>query len=219
MLSADAFLPENLDQNAASFFASGEHELRSLEAILARAGLRPADLPHVFEFGCGIGRVTPFLGRAFRQVTACDVSTTHLAIAREQVAAAGLGNVAFVASGIPDFGMHGPFDLWFSRIVLQHNSPPIIAQILRRAFAMLAPGGVAIFQLPTYARGYRFRVADYLAGAGKRDGIEMHVLPQAAVHGLAAQAGLETIEVLQDRMVGSPAIWTSNTLVLRKRSD
>lgn len=216
VLSSDAFLPENAEKNAASFYASGEADAQSLEAILRRAGLAPSDLPHVFEFGCGIGRVTPFLARKFSRVTACDVSATHLAMATRQAAADGASNVNFVLSEIPTFGMTAPFDLWFSRIVLQHNSPPVIARILRRAFTQLAPGGIAVFQLPTYAAGYRFRIADYLAGAGRRDGIEMHVLPQPVVFELAAQSGLAPVEVLQDRMAGSPATWISNTFVLRK---
>ena len=37
-----------------------------------------------------------------------------------------------------------------------------MAFILRRALACLAPGGLAVFQVPTYVRGYRFAVADYL---------------------------------------------------------
>ena len=81
---------------------------------------------------------------------------------------------------------------------------------------MLTPGGVAVFQVPTYALGYRFHVADYLDGAGKREGIEMHVLPQPVIHALAAQAGLATVEVLEDRMAGDPASWISNTFVFRK---
>jgi len=46
--------------------------------------------------------------------------------------------------------------------VLQHNPPPLIAMILARLLAGLAPGGVAYFQVPVWLPGYRFRVADLL---------------------------------------------------------
>ena len=112
--------------------------------------------------------------------------------------------------------MTGPFDLWFSWIVLQHNPPPIIALILRRCFSLLAPGGVAVFQVPTYATGYRFRIAEYLGRIGDDGGIEMHVLPQHVVLGLAAAAGCQPLEIWQDGAAGSPSAWTSNTFVFRK---
>lgn len=48
----------------------------------------------------------------------------------------------------PVLGMADSFDLWFSYIVLQHNPRSAIAQILQRALSLLAPGGLAILQLP-----------------------------------------------------------------------
>jgi hypothetical protein len=111
--------------------------------------------------------------------------------------------------------MSTPFDLWFSRIVLQHNSPPIIALILQRALALLSPGGVAVFQVPTYARGYGFSLDRYLARLHDDSAIEMHVLPQPVVFAIAEAAGCVAVEVLEDGSIGV-ANWYSNTFVFRK---
>lgn len=52
------------------------------------------------------------------------------------------------------------FDLWSSRVVLQHNPPPIVAAILRKMLWRQNPGGLAIFQLPTYRRDYNFKISE-----------------------------------------------------------
>jgi hypothetical protein len=110
-----------------------------------------------------------------------------------------------------------PWDLWFSRIVLQHNPPPVIAWLLRTAFDHLAPGGVAIFQVPTHCVGYRFDLRSYLAREGD-PAMEMHVLPQPAVFALAAEAGLRVLEVREDTHLVSSntSTWLSNMFVLRR---
>jgi trans-aconitate methyltransferase len=111
--------------------------------------------------------------------------------------------------------MTEPFDLWFSRIVLQHNSPPVMALILRRALSLLAPGGVAVFQVPTYAKNYSFRLDGYLNRIAGEGEIEMHVLPQPVVFAIAASAGCTPMEVLEDGSVGI-AGWQSSTFVFHK---
>jgi SAM-dependent methyltransferase len=215
VLSSDAFLPDKIAANAGHFFASGASDARQLQAVLARNGFRPDAFTRVFEFGCGVGRVTPHLAGAFREVIACDVSDSHMALAREAVRRAGLENVGYSLAENADFGMTAPFDLWFSRIVLQHNSPPIIALILRRALSLLAPGGVAVFQVPTYAKNYAFMLDRYLGRLDQDGQIEMHVLPQHVVFAIAAEAGCVALEVLEDGSIGI-ANWQSSTFAVHK---
>jgi SAM-dependent methyltransferase len=216
VLSAEQFLPEHIAETEADFFGSGAEDVADLVAILARNGFEPNRLPRVFEFGCGLARVTPFLAKVFGSVTACDVSSAHLQMARQVVARSGAVNVELVLADAARFGMAAPFDLWFTRIVLQHNPPPIMALILRRALSLLAPGGVAVFQLPTYCRGYRFDTAEYLVGLPGSGQIEMHVLPQEAVFRIAAEAGCRMLEVREDGATGLGSAWLSNTFVMEK---
>ena len=216
VLSAHAFTPEEISNNETAFFASGGGDATSLIAVLARHGIRASDFRNVFEFGCGVGRVTAHLARAFNKVTVCDVSQSHMVMARDVVARSGAANVKFDLVEGAEFGMREPFDLWFSRIVLQHNPPPIIAMIVRRALTLLAAGGFAVFQVPTYAIGYRFRVSDYMSGIAASRDIEMHVLPQSVVFAIARDCGCEPLEVLEDMSAGPPAHWNSTTFVFRK---
>ena len=206
------FTPENFDANRELFVASGQGEVSALVTVLARYGYTPDQLPRVFEFGCGAGRIVGPLARAFKYVTGCDISPRHLALAR-----AGTGaRVNYALATMPHFGMVAPFDLWFSTQTLQHNPPPLTALILRRAFALLAPGGVAVFQLPTERAGYRFEPLDYLAAANDPATTEIHALPQAVVFALALEAGCRPVEVREDGLVWPPTACLSNRFIIVK---
>ena len=206
------FLPENIAANMSMFEASGDGDVETLVATLTRFGISPRQLPRVCDFGCGVGRMTRPLAKVFAQVTGCDVSPAHLMLAR---AATGAG-VDFSLVNLPNFGMSAPFDLWFSILTLQHNPPPVMTMILRRMFAMLAPGGVAIFQIPTERVGYSFDPASYLAGPEGAEVMEIHALPQAVVFALAAQAGCIPLEVREDGLVWPPTLCLSNRFVIAK---
>jgi hypothetical protein len=111
--------------------------------------------------------------------------------------------------------MAQPFDLWFSFIVLQHNPPPIMAAILRLALKWLVPRGLAVFQIPTYARQYRFEIDSYLESAPTPGAFELHCLPQSAVFAIAHEADCRIREVFEDSSIGEPD-WVSNVIVLEK---
>jgi trans-aconitate methyltransferase len=164
------------------------------------------------EYGCGVGRVTPHLAAMFSRLIGVDISASHLVLATQSVKRSGVANAELRLATPPDFGMAEPIDLWFSRLVLQHNPPPIMAMILRRMLSMLAPGAVAIFQLPTHAPSYRFIADEYLAR--NSDEIEMHCLPQSVIFALAAEAGCTPLEVREDDSMGYP--WLSNVFVFRR---
>jgi SAM-dependent methyltransferase len=198
-----------------AFFASSALDLALLRALIARnAPDFRTERAVCLEYGCGVGRVTWRLAGMFRRVVACDVSRHHLDRCRDLLAARGIANVALEPIVPPALMPFGRFDLWFSRLVLQHNPPPLIARILERALAALNPGGLAVFQVPTDQEGYRFCLAAYLA---RRDGpaMEMHVLPQAAVFRIARDGGTDVLEVCADDCAGART--RSNAFILRKR--
>ncbi|MGG5820997.1 methyltransferase domain-containing protein [Falsiroseomonas sp. HW251] len=215
VLTQDRFLPEKIGGNKDAFHQTGRHEAEMVATMLRRHGIGPASLRHAVDYGCGVGRTTLALAAMFDRVTGCDISASHMAIAEAEAAARGLENLAWhratPAAPMPP----GAWDLWHSRIVLQHNPPPVMVHLLRLAFAGLAPGGVAIFQLPTHGEGYGFSVAAHLA-RGDESRMQMHVLPQARVFALAAEAGLDLLEVREDRATGRPDEWLSNLFVMRR---
>lgn len=217
VLSAERFRQANLADSRGLFDESGAREVDMIAGVLRRQGVDLGHFGHVVEYGAGVGRVTRHLAPRVHQLTALDISASHLALAEAWLETNGVGNTRCVrVSDADTFGMTGPFDFWFSRIVLQHNPPPVMAQILRRAFSMLSPGGLALFQLPTYAKGYRFAAESYLAEAPAEAKIEMHCLPQSAVFALAQAAGCVALEVREDNATGHPSVFVSNLFLFRK---
>lgn len=219
VLTQDRFRPDAIGTNLDTFYATGRNDAQLVEGVLTRHGIAPEALPRAVEFGCGVGRVTLALARLFDRVTGCDISATHLALAAAQAEARIVDNVAWHRSTAAAPMPPGQgWDFWFSRIVLQHNPPPVAAHLLRLAFAGLRPGGVAMFQMATHRVGYAFSVRDYLAAAADPPAMEVHILPQAAIFALVREAGLEVLEVREDTHVVAPDTinWLSNMFVLRR---
>jgi SAM-dependent methyltransferase len=160
------------------------------------------------------------LARKFARVKALDISLPHLDIARRVVDEIGQSNVEFVhTSKIESLAALDSADLFYSCIVLQHNPPPVIFEILTRALAGLKPGGFAFFQLPTYGAGYVFDLEAYIArlAAGGSEGMEMHILPQETVFRIIADQGCVALEVQPDYCCGSYDTWVSNSFFVEKR--
>jgi SAM-dependent methyltransferase len=176
-------------------------------------GRRPEEFIVVFEFGCGLGRVTSHLCKQFSHVIAADISPSHLALARRAMNELGAANVHLKCASAADFGMSEYYDLWFNRLVLQHNPPPLIAAVLERAMTLLRPRGLAVFQVPVYLAGYRFRMNEYLQQPVDDWPFEMHLLPQSAILELARRAGCRLLEIRQDSAGHS---WISQTFTLEK---
>ena len=142
VLSADQFKPDRIAEHEDDFYASGAADTNMLLAVLRRNGFAPERFARVLEYGCGLGRVTAHLASAFPAVIACDISQSHLLQAKQTLARTGTTNAEFRLVSLPEFGMHNSFDLWFSRIVLQHNPPPVIAMILGTGARLLSAGSV-----------------------------------------------------------------------------
>jgi 2-polyprenyl-3-methyl-5-hydroxy-6-metoxy-1,4-benzoquinol methylase len=215
VLTEERFRVQALDQvQMTAFHETGEEEVRRLNAWARRNALTlPTGV--CAEFGCGVGRITRGLARQFQRVVAFDVSPLHLREAEHQMQVEGIHNVDFVCiRTVEDLKALGGVDFFYSVIVLQHNPPPIMTDILRHAFAGLNPGGGAFFQIPTYARDYSFSALAYQETMDELSTMEMHFLPQRAVFELARYAGLNVLEVQPDWCAGQPDRWISSTFLL-----
>ena len=156
VLTDDRYLPSRMSEWEAQFWHSGEVEAEQLADYLADLGLVKLADATLLEFGCGVGRVTIPLAAIAKSVIAYDISDRHLRFARERAAALGRTNIRAIAIGDSLPAQFEPCDVFYSRIVLQHNPPPIIGDILRKLIRSLARGGVGVFQVPTHYVGYVF---------------------------------------------------------------
>jgi len=215
VLTESQFLPENIEGSLEGFWASGQAEAARLADICQRFELRDLPSKTCVELGCGVGRVTTGLAKLCATVRAYDISANHLAYAVQRARALALTNIAFHLCSDNLLETLGPCDLFYSAIVLQHNPPVVISRLVRNALRSLRVGGLAIFQVPTYELGYRFKTSEWLAAKHALD-MQMHCLPQARIFEIASEEHCRVLEVREDAWAGPPNKRLSNTFVIRK---
>jgi len=217
VLTEQRYAPDHIKDSAAEFWQSGVSEARSLAEYLAGLGLVGLADAMLVEYGCGIGRVAIPLAALVQHVVTYDISEPHLEIARERAKEVGQANIRMMAIGSAPPEQFEPCDVFYSRIVLQHNPPPIIGYVVRKLIRALKKGGVGVFQVPTYHIGYSFNLRDALGAAQNLD-MEMHCYPQADLFSLIAQEGARLIQMREDDAPGRRDLIVSNTFVLTKTS-
>jgi SAM-dependent methyltransferase len=214
VMTNEAFLPERVASSLDLFWASGDFEAGQVAAIAASHGASLASAVCV-EFGCGVGRVTGGLARHCARVHGYDISAPHLALARQRLDALALAHVDLHLCADNVLEPLQPCDLLYSRIVLQHNPPPLMERLVHRFLQCLRPGGLAIFQLPTFAEDYAFSVEKWLQAPVAQD-MEMHCLPQSRVLQAVAEHHCELLELREEDSPGDDR-YISNLFVVRRR--
>jgi SAM-dependent methyltransferase len=218
VLTNKNFLPDQISENVANFWHSGEMESRGIFEILNRYDFGSFDTKVCVEYGCGVGRVTSHLAVKFSEVCGMDISQPHLDIAEARVKELGLLNVKFVLCAENSLTKIPQCDFFYSRIVFQHNPPPVIYQLIKKLLEALKPNGIAIFQVPTYIVGYNFSIEEWLIKEHGM-GMQMHCLPQSVICELIDTCNCNVLEIREDNSTGAPQKYLSNTFVVRKSSN
>lgn len=206
VLSAEEFKSTNLAINIDEFKNSGRREVDQLFKMLGEKGIYLNDSARCIEYGCGVGRVTRWLADRFNNVTAFDISKTHVALAEKYLLEEGVGNARLrLIEGIGDIENIEKSDFFYSVIVLQHNPPPIIELIVFSLARSLKKGGYGVFQVPVFSSGYSFSVEAYLSRLSDPEiarHIEMHILQVDRAYRLIFDAGCVLIDTFDDNWAG-----------------
>ena len=216
VITAEKFKQANIQQTIDQFYDSGMYDATRLFRTLDRSNIDYTVFNSCLEYGCGLGRVTRWLSEKFDIVYGYDISLAHLKSAESYLNRRHINNTVLRhVKGINDILCLPKVDLVYSILVLQHNPPPLTSLIIREFIKSLNPGGVALFQVPTYRLGYRFSLEDYYDNGGSTHQMEAHVLPQRTIFDIARQEGGHIIEVLDDCYTGVP-YEVSNTFLIQK---
>jgi 2-polyprenyl-3-methyl-5-hydroxy-6-metoxy-1,4-benzoquinol methylase len=202
VLTNPRYQRQNMDAGAlAEFHDTGASDAGIIALFEERTGSQvPGGV--CLELGCGVGRITRHLAKRFEKVIAVDISPGNLAICRDYMDESGVTNVETVRlNDLNELEALPRFDMFYSLIVLQHNSPPIQRLIMRTLLSKLNPGGAALFQIPTDVENYSFDVADYLASPSPV--MEIHSMPKPVVLRLLREAGLDVLDMVMDEQLGS----------------
>ena len=132
------------------FFETGRREISLLLYQLKQLG-HPPQSGRALDFGCGVGRLSQALALHFHEVVGVDVSPTMIQLAGRLNHA---GFVRYIENHRTDLHLFGPghFDFIYSDIVLQHLDQDAARAYVKEFLRLLAPGGVAVFQLPSHRR-------------------------------------------------------------------
>ena len=128
--------------------------------IAALQPLRTRGAVSLFEIGCGNGYVAAELARLGWQVTATEVSTEGVAVARREYGSSG---VRFEQASIYDTDLttrFNQFDVAISIEVIEHLQYP--RELFRKSFELLKPGGTLIVTTPYH--GYLKNLAIAVTG-------------------------------------------------------
>ena len=215
VITQDHYVMGSIESNKDLFYRSGEQEIQYFESLLKRHKLWLNGEGRCLELGCGVGRATGALAKRFREVVAFDISQPHIQLARQ--ALSDHDNVDFVhLTELQQTASFSPIDCFYSKIVLQHNPPPVMAVLLKNIFNSLVPGGVGHFQIPVYKAGYQFHIDRYLKQENETN-MEMHYFPQDSLFELITQADCRVLELYEDESTGNLPYALSNTLLIQKR--
>lgn len=133
--------------NEKEFFEIGEKEMEEQFLYLDQKGI-PVNHARALDFGCGVGRITQPLARRFDEVEGVDCARSMIEKANSYNNHP--GNCRYTLNERSDLSIFpdNHFDFIYSIWTLQHMPPELSFIYIREFVRTLAPGGVAVFQLP-----------------------------------------------------------------------
>ncbi len=135
--------------DADSFFRTGQDDVEKILATVRHIWPNWTPSGEALDFGCGVGRLTRALGPYFERCHGVDIATSMVDAAKRLAGPA--SNCVFYVNERPDLKLFpaGRFSFINSALVLQHIEPRYTKQYIKEFVRVLAPGGVAVFQLPS----------------------------------------------------------------------
>ena len=191
--------------------------------LIRESGIGPG--MRVLDLGAGPGDVAFLVAEAVGptgSVVGVDREERSVALARRRATEAGYSNVAFAVAGDDSLPADATFDAAIGRFVLIHQRDP--AAMIRRAAAVVRPGGVVAFLEPAvHCDGHSLPELELVsAAAGSLKQFMLAALPSPDVAGRMIpcfiDAGLSEPKVLWESVVlgSKDEIWLRSFMLSYK---
>ena len=199
--------------DAEEFFAKGEAEIAHIEGFCAPLQ-RPGKRSLALDFGCGVGRLTRALASRYAEALGVDISPSMLEQAR--ALNAHIPNVRFVENATErlEFVADRSVDFIYSVITLHHIPTPLQRGYISEFARVLAPDGIAVFQIASgYSndwRGWAYRLLPNRLLAPLRRRVhastvaaDLHPLPEREVEAIVTAAGRRIVQAFDIDSAGA----------------
>lgn len=133
------------------FFLSGQAEISAILNYIGSLGytLRKGQ---ALDFGCGVGRLTQALCNHFQECVGVDIAPSMVQLAQKYNRHGIKCQYYLNRSQNLELFRDATFDFIYSGLVLQHIEPKYGRGYIEEFFRVLAPGGCAVFQVPSGPR-------------------------------------------------------------------
>jgi len=183
------------------------------ERLFREAGIGPGQ--RVLDLGSGVGDVALLAARQVGpsgEVVGIERDAGSIARANARVAEAGLRNVSFTQADVNRIDTDKPFDAAVGRFILMFLPDPV--SVLRSLCKLVRPGGVLVFQEPSWvsylALGERLplwsRVLTSIHETFLRSGVNPEIGP--ALYRIFQDVGLPAPRMHMETPLGSDADFT-----------
>lgn len=129
------------------FFDTGQLEIECLMDYVATLPVR-LERRVALDFGCGVGRLTQALCKFFGRVDGVDIAESMIRLARSFNQHGDRCRYHVNVSDNLRLFASDRFDFIYSNIVLQHIEPRYSQGYIEEFVRVIAPGGLAIFEVP-----------------------------------------------------------------------
>lgn len=139
------------DWDLRQFFAEGVGEIDARLKRLDELGII-IERGNALDFGCGVGRLTQALARAFDHATGVDIAPSM--IEKAQTLNAAGERCRYVLNDRDDLTRFADdtFDFVYSNITLQHMEQRYSTRYIGEFVRVARPGGAIVFQVPSAPR-------------------------------------------------------------------
>lgn len=206
VLTNDKFKNQYLNQQSLDdFYNSGEYHVQYFEKILNQYGSKLKD-KIVFDFGCGVGRITKHVVNIAKKVYGLDISEEHLNIAKKNIPEAEFLLVNNYRK-LPTNDIKA--DVIYSILTLQHNRPILIKLWTALLLQSLAESGIALLHVP-------YKINQYIAHSDQSQRMEMHFLNQNSMRKIVQSCNCNILSIIDTDYCGHDIF---NCIYVIKKND